>query len=112
MIPAMVCLRGESLIHRIKQMLPVYNGSVKDLPLETRDEPKTDEFMFFKRQFRKVAWLRACGLALAIGVIGAVGASEELENPTEAFGFVIGYGGVTLVMNTATTIICAKGCNA
>ena len=36
----MVCSRGESLTYRAKQMLPIYDGSVKDLPLETRDEPK------------------------------------------------------------------------
>ena len=98
----MVCSRGASFTHHFIQMTS---------SLKNTQYGGTDEFMFLKRQFKKVAWRRAWGIAVAIGILGAVGASKQIDNPGEAFGYAIGYGGATFVLGTATTIICGKGRN-
>ena len=69
----------------------------------------TEEFAFLKRQFNKVAWRRAWGIAVAIGILGAIGASKEIDNSAEAFGYAVGYGGAAFVMGTSAAIICGRG---
>lgn len=68
----------------------------------------TEEFSFIQRQFSKVAWRRAWGVALALGLFGAVGNSDNLKNTPQAVGYVIGYGGTVFVMGTGAAMAFGK----
>ena len=39
----------------------------------------SEEFDFVTRQFRKVAWRRSYFIALGIGVLGSVAASDDIK---------------------------------
>ena len=65
---------------------------------------QSEELTFVQRQFSKVAWRRAWGCALAIGLFGAVGNSDNLKNAALAFGYAVGYGGAVLVMGAGAAM--------
>jgi len=68
----------------------------------------SEEFDFVTRQFRKVAWRRSYFIALGIGVLGSVAASDDIKNVAQAFGYTVGYGGAAFVMGTGATVICGR----
>ena len=68
----------------------------------------TEEFNFVRRQVRKIAWRRSYLIALGIGILGSVAASDEIKNTAQAFGYTVGYGGAAFVMGTGAAMVCGK----
>ena len=68
----------------------------------------SDEFNFVRRQGRKVAWRRTYVISLAIGLLGAIGSSDELKNIGQAFGYTLGGASAAFVMGTGAAMVCGK----
>ena len=74
----------------------------------TNSPATVDDLSFIRRQGSKVAWRRSYLIALAIGILGSVAASDDIKNVGEAFGYTVGYGGAAFVMGTGATLACGK----
>ena len=61
-----------------------------------------------KNAFSNIAWKRALVICAAVGALGTLGDSKNLDNSSEAIGYYIGYTGALVVLASATTAACSK----
>ena len=65
-----------------------------------------------KNAFSNIAWKRALIICAALGALGTMGDSKDLDNGGEAIGYYIGYTGALIFMAAGTTAACSKIRNA
>ena len=58
--------------------------------------------------FSNIAWKRALIICAALGALGTMGASKDLNDSGEAIGYYVGYTGALVVMASVTTAACSK----